>query len=88
MDKLLNTTNEFVNKVKIIDEGATELESKLDGANDIPVKLKKKSAQRSKTPMADPCFSMRRKFCQIPQRNKKKLKTTAKRLLTFRNFRQ
>lgn len=56
LDKLLNTTNEFVNKVKIIDEGAAELETKLDGANDIPVKLKKEIGATLKTPMADPVF--------------------------------
>lgn len=56
LDKLLNTTNEFVNKVKIIDEGATELESRLDGANDIPVKLKKEIGATLKTPMSEPVF--------------------------------
>ena len=56
LDKRLNTTNEFVNKVKIIDEGAAELETKLNGANDIPGKLKKEICATLKTPMADPVF--------------------------------
>ena len=56
LDKLLNTTNEFVNKVKIIDEGATELEDKLSSTGDIPAKLKKEIGAALKTPAAEPVF--------------------------------
>lgn len=56
LDKLLNTTNEFVNKVKIIDEGAAELEERLDGTNDIPSKLKKEIGTTLKAPVSEPVF--------------------------------
>ncbi len=56
LDKLLNSTNEYVNRIKNIDETATELEGKLDAAKDISVKLKKDVNSGLKTPLAQPSY--------------------------------
>ena len=56
LDKLLNSTNEFVNRVKVIDESATELEGKIEKAKDISSKLKKDVNSSLKTPLSQPSF--------------------------------
>ncbi|MBE7037482.1 MAG: hypothetical protein E7404_01110 [Ruminococcaceae bacterium] len=56
LDKLLNSTNEFVNRVKVIDESATELEGKIGKAKEISSKLKKDVNSSLKTPLSQPTF--------------------------------
>lgn len=56
LDKLLNSTNEFVNRIKNIDESASELEVKLDKTKDISSKLKKDVNAGLKTPLSQPSY--------------------------------
>lgn len=56
LDKLLNSTNEYVNRIKNIDETATELEGKLGLTKDISAKLKKDVNSSLKTPLAKPSY--------------------------------